>query len=272
MTLLPGATLDPGAHWNYQAGYSSCMMVVWHYTVGRDSRALIRDKGLAALLIWDAEIFEYAPLDAVCYTECEWNRRSIGYEVESIDGSITPGQVANLGYATLFALTTFGIQPVFYDGPRMPVGYDYRGVTNHRNLIHNACDMHSDGFDRAVWEAIFAPPPPPAPPAPTFALTGDDEMFATCIIPDQLYETFSITDAGTVEHWYHPRSVPDEHETIASDAKPGGKVTAVRVVKAGAWHDAGRCDVYYEKPDGTRGHVWQAGDSKWAWNVDPLPW
>lgn len=160
MTLLPGATLDPGAHWNYQAGRSSCLTLVQHYTVGRDSRALIRNNGLAPLLIWDDIIWEYAPLDAVCYTQCEWNRRSIGYEVESLDGTITDGQIANLAYAELFAMTTFGIPDVFYDGPRLPVGTDYRGVTNHRNLIHNACDMHSDGFDRWVWDAMHAAQPP----------------------------------------------------------------------------------------------------------------
>lgn len=160
MTFLPGAVLDPGAHWNYQAGRTSADVLVWHYTVGRDSRALIRNQGLAPILIWDDVVWEYAPLDAVCYTQCEWNRVAIGYEVESLDGSITPGQIANLGYATLFALTTFGIPAEFYDGPRLPVGTPYRGVTNHRNLIHRACDMHSDGFDRWVWDIIWAAPKP----------------------------------------------------------------------------------------------------------------
>lgn len=161
MTLLPGAALDPGAHWNGEAGWSSCLMEVWHFTVGRDSRALIRDQGLAAVLVWDDVVWQFAPLEAVCFTECEWNRRSIGVEVESLDGSLTPGQLANLGYVTLFCLTTFGIPQQFYDGPRLPLGYDYRGVTNHRNLVHNACDQHSDGFDQWVWDAITTPPPPP---------------------------------------------------------------------------------------------------------------
>lgn len=160
MTLLPGAVLDPGAHWNYQAGYSSMDMVVWHYTVGRDSRALIRNNGLSAVDVWDDVVYEFAPLDAVTYTQCEWNRVSAGYEVESIDGSLTPGQIANLGYLTLFTITTWGIPDWFYDGPRMPVGNGYRGVTCHRNLIHNACDMHSDGFDRWVWDQIHTTLPP----------------------------------------------------------------------------------------------------------------
>lgn len=161
MSLIPGAIYDPGAHWNYQAGSFWPLMLVWHYTVGRDSRALIRDRGLACALIWDDVIWQYAPLDAVCFTQCEWNRRSVAYEVESLDGSITDGQIALLGYATTYALLTYGIPADFYDGPRLPIGYDFRGVTNHRDLIHVACDMHSDGFDRWVWDAAMAPPPAP---------------------------------------------------------------------------------------------------------------
>lgn len=161
MTLLPGAQYDPGRHWNYEAGWSSCLTVVQHYTVGTDSRAIIRNGGLAAILVWDDVIWEFGPLDAVHFTQCEWNRRSIGIEVESLDGSLTPGQIANLGYVVLYCLTQWGIPDVFYDGPRMPVGYDYRGVTNHRNLVHNACDMHSDGFDQWVWDAYHAPAPSP---------------------------------------------------------------------------------------------------------------
>jgi len=158
VTLLPGAAYDPGAHWNGEAGWSSCLTLVWHYTVGTDSRALIRNQGLAAALVWDDVIWQFAPLEAVCFTECEWNRRSIGIECESLDGTLSPKQIANLGYITLFCLTTFGIPQQFYDGPRLPVGYDYRGVTNHRALQHVACDQHGDGFDTWVWDAITAPP------------------------------------------------------------------------------------------------------------------
>lgn len=152
--LIPGAILDPGAHWSYQAGYTSCALDVWHYTVGNDSRALIRDRGLAAILVRDEGFYQYAPADAVCYTQCEWNREATATEVESIDGTITDAEVAHLAYVTLWKLATFGIPGEFYDGPRLPIGSGFRGVTNHRALEHRACDQHSDGFGVDVWERV----------------------------------------------------------------------------------------------------------------------
>lgn len=160
MSLIPGALYDPGVHWNYQAGHTLAAMLVWHYTVGSNSIALIRDRGLAPVLIRDDVIWQFAPLDARCFTQCEFNGRAIGYEVESLDGSISDAELGLLGYATVWALTQHGIPPVFYDGPRMAVGTPYVGVTNHRNLMHHACDMHSDGFDRWVWDAIMGAAPP----------------------------------------------------------------------------------------------------------------
>lgn len=157
--LLPGAILDPGAHWNYEAGVSSCQMEVWHYTVGANSIALIRDQGLAAFLIRDEGIYQFAPSDAVCFTQCEWNRVATATEVESLAGEISPQQLAHLQYLTLWKLTTHGIPQTFYDGPRLPIGYPYRGVTNHRDLVHAACDQHYDGYDQWVWEAVTAPTP-----------------------------------------------------------------------------------------------------------------
>jgi len=160
VTLVPGAVFYPGAHWNYEAGQIDPSAVFWHYTVGNDSRALIANQGLAPILVRDDIVWQFAPLDACCYTQCEWNRVGPGLEVESLDGSITPDEVTNLGYVTLFALTTYGIPANFYDGPRLPVGTPFRGVTNHRNLVHRACDQHFDGFDEWVWDAAMTKPTP----------------------------------------------------------------------------------------------------------------
>lgn len=161
MTMVPGAVWDPGAHWSGQAGWiQDFANTFWHYTVGTDSRGIIKNNGLAPILIWDDVIWQFGPLNAVHFTQCEWNRRGAGLEVESLDGSITPGQIDKLGYVTLFIATTFGVPQVFYDGSRLPIGSGYRGVTNHRDLVHQACAMHSDGFDQWVWDQATGPPPP----------------------------------------------------------------------------------------------------------------
>lgn len=190
---LPGAILDPGAHWSGQAGWADVRAVVWHYTVGYDSRALIRNRGLAATLIRDEGIYQFAPLDAVCFTQCEWNRVVSGAEVESIDGSISDAEVAHLRYLTLFMLATFGIPPDFYDGPRLPVGLVFRGVTNHRNLVHRSCDQHYDGFGHDVWNAIVAPPPPTP--------EGSSDMFIVWM-PDR--GAFLVTPIGVLRRFTGP--------------------------------------------------------------------
>lgn len=159
MGWLPGAIIDPGRHANYEAGVTSCAMDVWHFTVGSNSIALIRDNGLCAFLIRDEGIYEFGPSDAVHFTQCEWNRVATAVEIESLDGSISPQQIAHLQYLTLWKMTEHGIPEAFYDGPRMPIGTPYRGVTNHRNLVHQACDQHSDGFDQWVFDAVVAGAP-----------------------------------------------------------------------------------------------------------------
>lgn len=154
--FLPGAILDPGAHWSYQAGVADVWMEVEHYTVGRNSIGLIRDQGLAAFLVRDEGVYQFAPSDAVCFTQCEWNRRATATEVESLDGTISDAQLNHFAYLTLWKLSTHGIPPDFYDGPRLELGYPFRGVTGHRHLVHRACDQHTDGFDRWVWDRMMA--------------------------------------------------------------------------------------------------------------------
>lgn len=65
--FIPGAVLEPGAHWNYEAGYCALSIEFLHWTVGTDSRALIRNRGLAAVLVRDGVIYQYAPLNAVLH-------------------------------------------------------------------------------------------------------------------------------------------------------------------------------------------------------------
>lgn len=94
--------------------------------------------------------------------------------------------------------------------------------------------------------------------------------FATAVIPGKLWETFRVDDSGRVQHHYYPRTNPAEVEVVANNAKPGGTVRVARQVTADG--GAGRADVWYEKPDGSLGHVFQAGGGDWAWHVDTLSW
>lgn len=181
--LVPGAVPFPGILANYGAGYTALAAVFWHYTVGTNSLLLIANNGLCAFLIAaDGTIYQLAPWDAVTYTQCEFNRRGQGIEVESLDGTITVAQLASLRYLTLFLLNAGGSPHTFYDGPRLPVGFPVEGITNHRNLQHIACDQHVDGFDQWVADYVLAPDPTPepepvpVPPTPPDPNAGDDEM------------------------------------------------------------------------------------------------
>lgn len=189
MSFIPGATLDPGIHWNYEAGYMRYIeAIVWHYTVGVDSRAIGRRGYFAILIRQDGEVVMFAPWDSINWHACEWNPITIGIEVESLDGSITDLQIVSLGIVSYFLMVMTGITATFWDGGRIPVGSSIpAGVTNHRDLHENACDEHYDGFDLDVFVAAMnaanpppvpvpVPIPPPPPPPPPDPNEGDDEM------------------------------------------------------------------------------------------------
>lgn len=155
--FIPGAVLEPGAHWNYEAGYCALSIEFLHWTVGTDSRALIRNRGLAAVLVRDGVIYQYAPLNARCFTQCEWNPLGWAIEIESLDGSVDDRELEAVRYITQWALGNGLIPNHWYNGPRMPIGTPFAGVTAHANLVHRQCDMHSDGYDDWFFEHIFTP-------------------------------------------------------------------------------------------------------------------
>lgn len=189
---LPGAILEPGLLWNGMAGYSSCDMDVFHWTAGWNSIGICRDRGLVQHLTRDEGVYQFvADVGMVAWTQCEFNRVATANEVESIDGSVSEAQLALMAYREQWLIAQTGIPPIYFDAPsmgapRMPVGTPYRGVTNHRSLVHHACDMHSDGFDVWVWERVWGgTPPPPEEP--------EDEMRGF----------FAVSDDGTVPgYWY----------------------------------------------------------------------
>ena len=94
--------------------------------------------------------------------------------------------------------------------------------------------------------------------------------FTAAVIPGQVWETFRVDGQGNVWHHYYPRSHAGEAEIVARGAKPDGDVKVVRQISPGG--GVGRADVWFERPDGTLGHVWQAGEGRWAWVGDTLAW
>ena len=257
--IYPGAVWRPGKNAGYAAGRSSMTTAVCHYTVGKNSLPIM-DRGYFNFLVArDGTVYQGAEADAVTWHAGNWNTRGPGIEVEHLDEDdiFTPEAYAATARLVEW-LIGLGIPDAFYDGPRTN-GFD--GFITHRSLIQTG-DAHHD-----YWPEL--PRITPAPAAPAFALTGDEVSFATAVIPGHLWETFHVTDSGKVVHYYYPRTNPDEREVVATGAKPNGDV---RVVRQTADGKTGRADVWYEKPDGSLGHVWQAGAGDWAWHDDGLPW
>lgn len=199
--IVPGAVLFPGIFANYGAGIiRRWLAIIWHYTVGTNSLALIARNGLCAFLISpDGTIYQMAPWDSINYTQCEFNVIAQGIEVESLDGSITDAQISSLGYLTIFLINAGAIVPIFYDGPRIELS-ECGGVTNHRCLNQHACDNHFDGFGREIWDAIWTPTPLPEPELPKdgeMRLFHDRDNDLWC-----LWDGYNWNEGIPTEVWY----------------------------------------------------------------------
>lgn len=175
----PGAIHDPGLNANYRRGRVSRQCNKAHFTVGRDSRALIRDRGLATYLFPKfGRRIQFAPIDAVCSDSCEWGDEGPGFEVERMGWHepFTADQTREVGEALRFSNAVLGIPlDSFHDGARLPIGSPFRGTVNHGSLIHNACDMHSDGWTRGEFNAAIG-----ATGGSLIPAHRKDDMFIIC--------------------------------------------------------------------------------------------
>lgn len=161
MPWFPAAIRDPGKNAGYRSGHASMQLAVDHFTVGRDSRALIRDKGLAQFLFpKQGQPFQFAEADAVCSHACEWNRLGPGLEFERLnwDEPLTAEQIHWGGEVTKWLSVTYGIPLVHHGGARLPIGDGFRGFVNHGSLVHRACDQHTDGITDADFAAMVGTP------------------------------------------------------------------------------------------------------------------
>lgn len=162
---FPGAIRDPGKNVNYRSGRTSNQMDVAHFTVGTDSRALIRNNGLAAFLFpKQGPPFQFAQADSVTAHACEFNRKGCGYEVERLnwDEPFTADQTRWVGEVLRWRNAEYGVPLVHYGGPRLPTDTGFRGIANHGSLVHHACDQHTDGWTDAEFQAAVGSVTTPA--------------------------------------------------------------------------------------------------------------
>lgn len=160
MSWFPDAIVDPGLNTNYRRGRTTNQMDVSHETVGRDSRALIRDRGLAAFLFPKrGKPFQFCPDNAVTSHACEFNFLGAGFEVERFPGEpMTADQTYWVGRVLRWRHETRGIPLNHWPKSRgrLPIGTGFRGTADHGGLVHRACDQHTDGWPGDEYQRALA--------------------------------------------------------------------------------------------------------------------
>lgn len=172
---LPGAHRDPGRNAGYNAGRSSMVRAVAHYTVGSDSRNVGRDGYFHWLIHRDASrengCTQYAEIDAITWHAAnagnpygpgiEWERMTTGgMNAEGLSNAqpLTDNQRA-WGTRIIDFCAAWGITAALYDGPRFGAG-GWRGWVNHQAIDSS----RSDGLLRAEWNAMTSGAPAPDEP------------------------------------------------------------------------------------------------------------
>lgn len=161
----PDTIHDPGINANYRLGRTlNYGFDVMHFTVGTNSRDLIRTRGLCQFLYpHEGPAIQFAPDDAVCPHACEANPYGCGHEREALDWDKplpTRDQVAWMGIIVRWRMDRKGLKPVHHPASmgRMPVTEFpvFHGFADHGGCQHKKCDQHTDGIQHPVMLAIFA--------------------------------------------------------------------------------------------------------------------
>lgn len=200
----PYATRDPGVSAGYAHGkVANVVSVVAHYTVGVDSRALIRDQGLAEFLVSrGGTVWQFAEVDAVCWQAGDpYNHRGPGIEVEWYEPHDGPAIFTDVQRDATQALChwlheEWGV-PLDYkaDAPRVA---DWVGWIAHRAVIEDA-DYHSDYWPQADWDAMTAAPPAPVPTEDDMPIIIRDNTNRTLLVTDEeVYEVSGLTTPNVV--------------------------------------------------------------------------
>lgn len=184
----PSATVDRGSAAGYAHGTASMVSCVVHYTVGTDSRGLIRDQGLAQFLVArDGTVWQFAEANAVCYQAgYPYNGRGPGIEVEYLPGQdqamFTAEARAACGTLVRWLNSEWGIPLDYYDNPDVRVAA-HAGFISHRSVVEDA-DPHTDYWDPSDWALMVAPSPAPVPPLPIPVFSEEEGPMNSVVAPD----------------------------------------------------------------------------------------
>lgn len=170
---IDGCEWRVGRNANYASGRIDAQGGVGHETVGRESTA-IGDNGYFHFLVHD-EVgrapSQFAQVWCVTFHACEWNRTTVGIEVERFPGEpMKPEQLFWCQYLVraIAAETGNAIRAEWKGDVLVVSPYDMGGQwANHGALQIRACDPHSDGWTPEEWAIITSEGQPGGPASGT---------------------------------------------------------------------------------------------------------
>jgi hypothetical protein len=158
-----GAIHVRGANASYESGRNLMDVVVLHYTVGVNSYPVGVRGYFQFLINRDGTIYQFAPVDAVCWHAGEWNRQGPGIEVEYHylyhgEEVFNPAMREAARGLIAWLRDVHGIRSEKWPGDRIPTSYGWRGAIDHTDLVQSA--MHFDYWPATDWAVIAGWTPP----------------------------------------------------------------------------------------------------------------
>jgi len=161
---MPGLRHDPGLNAGYRAGRNRMYMVVDHWTAGRNSYGICKDRGLCQILLPKVGApWQFSEIDAKCWhagsaAYGDYNGHGPGLEVERLSGDepLTHDQRSWLGRINAWMAAEWGVPNVHYWGPRFP----WHGANFHGHVNHAQVHPNEDGVSPVEWASLGGPGPP----------------------------------------------------------------------------------------------------------------
>lgn len=170
--VYPGALWNPGVNAGYQAGRTTMIDTVCHYTVGVDSTGI----GLRGYFHWlvarDGTIQQFAEADAVTWHAGEFNPYGPGIEIEyypDVDAEVfTAVQRTACAGLVQWLSTEWAVPLLYHNGVHDTTPGSWNGFISHRSLIQS--EQHSDYWPDTDWAAMVGETPSPPYPEETMML------------------------------------------------------------------------------------------------------